>query len=79
MNDATARERALRSHRRPQLWTRRGPVSVTYTSRRNDRLIRVMAGAGRPSTSLPGAGWKDVDGRDKRGHDTWVSRSGGWY
>ena len=38
-----------------------------------------MAGAGRPPTSLPGAGWEDVDGRDKRGHDTWVSLSNGWY
>ena len=29
--------------------------------------------------SLPGAGWEDVDGRDKRGHDLWVSLSAGWY
>jgi hypothetical protein len=29
-----------------------------------------MAGEGRPPTSLLGAAWKDVDGRDKRGHDT---------
>ena len=49
------------------------------TSPRKDRLIRVMAGAGRPPTSLPGAGWEDVDGRDKRGHDLWVSLSAGWY
>jgi hypothetical protein len=26
---------------------------------------------GRPAMSSLGAGWKDVDGRDKRGHDTW--------
>jgi predicted nucleic acid-binding protein len=29
-----------------------------------------MAGEGRPTTSLLGAAWKNVDGRDERGHDT---------
>jgi hypothetical protein len=41
-----------------------------------------MAGEGRPPTSLLGAAWKDVDGRDKRGYDTWdtsVNLFAAWY
>jgi hypothetical protein len=41
-----------------------------------------MAGEGQPTTSLSGAAWKDVDGRDKRGHDTWgasVNLFAAWY
>jgi hypothetical protein len=38
-----------------------------------------MAGEGRPPTSLLGAAWKDVDGRDKRGHDTSVNLFAAWY
>jgi hypothetical protein len=43
---------------------------------------RVMAGEGLPPTSLLGTAWKDVDGRDKRGHDTWgtsVNLFAAWY
>jgi hypothetical protein len=41
-----------------------------------------MAGGGQPPTSLLGAAWKDVGGRDKRGHDTWgisVNLFAAWY
>jgi hypothetical protein len=34
-----------------------------------------MAGEGRPPMSLLGTGCTDVDGRDKRGHDTWAHAS----
>jgi hypothetical protein len=41
-----------------------------------------MAAEGRAPVSLLGAGCKDVDGRDKRGRDTWgacVSLFAAWY
>jgi len=41
-----------------------------------------MAGEGRPPTSFLDAAWKDVDGRGKRGHDTWgtsVNLFAAWY
>src|ERR1700741_4665535 len=41
-----------------------------------------MAGEGRPPTSFLDAAWKDMDGRDKHGHDTWgasVNLFAAWY
>jgi hypothetical protein len=41
-----------------------------------------MAGEGWPSTSFWDAARKDMDGRDKRGHESWgtsVNLSAAWY
>ncbi|HUB47721.1 MAG TPA: hypothetical protein VMB73_22310, partial [Acetobacteraceae bacterium] len=50
--------------------TAEGASGRTYTSPQNAGLICRMTSEARPPRFLFGAGCKDVDGRDKRGHDT---------